>query len=111
MLAKSSFKASTNHLLKQEWKYFLQWVSAKEMIAVSKAMLGNAWGTLGCLNEEKRLLLAFSAWRPGTHSTVFLNEELHWRKCRYGFVAKPGLISWGVHSSAQDSLTSTPDPE
>lgn len=81
------------------------------MIAVSKGMPGNAWGTLECLNEEKRLLLAFSAWRPGTHSTVFLNEELHWRKCQYGFVAELGLISWGVHSSAQDSLTSTPDPE
>lgn len=62
---------------------FLWWVSARARIVVSKAMLENAWGPLRSLDEERGLLLAFSARRPGAHSTIPHSEELHGRKCQY----------------------------
>lgn len=61
----------------------LWWVSAREMIVVSKSMLGNAWGPLRNLNEERGLLLAFSARRLGAHSTIPHSEELPGRKCQH----------------------------
>lgn len=60
------------------------------------------WGVL------KGLLLASSAWRPGTHGIVSYPEKLHWRKCQFVFVAKAGLISWGMCTAVPKSPSPLP---